>query len=342
MENRAYALAAGLFTLLLSVAAVAIIWWFSGAGQERVPYLLVSKHSVSGLSAQASVRLRGVEVGAVESVRFDPQNPHLILVRIGVDPGTPVAKDTYAQLGFQGITGLPYVRLEDGGKDYEPLVTSLQNPARIELRPSLLEQLGSSGEQLLATVTEITERLNAILSDQNMARFSRTIANIENTFGNIASVAKELEPSAKALPELLASVERTLEGVPSLIAELKTGAAAVPRFTESATKTLKRADELLANLNRLSAEITARVDVLDRVAENAERLGDAGEAASQALSGDTLPKINALVRELSAASRSVERLASEFRNQPPSFLFGKRPQPGPGEPGFSAPPGASR
>ena len=81
MENRAYALAAGLFTLLLGIGVVAAALWFSGDTVENQEYLLVSRYPVSGLNAQAPVRYRGVTVGKVVDIRFDPLEPRTILVR---------------------------------------------------------------------------------------------------------------------------------------------------------------------------------------------------------------------------------------------------------------------
>jgi phospholipid/cholesterol/gamma-HCH transport system substrate-binding protein len=330
MENRAHALAAGLFILLLGAAAVAAVWWFSGGKKESVPYLLVSHHSVTGLSEQSAVRLRGVEVGSVESVRFDPQNPHTILVRIGVDPGTPISQKTYAQVGYQGITGRSYVRLDDSGGEFSPLPTSKANPARIELRPSIFEQLGMSGEELLASATEIADRLKAILSDKNAAQVTRTMQNIELASERIAALATGLEPAARDLPAAVNELKRSLEGVPALIKELKATIAGLPQ-------TLQGADELIANLNGLTLELAAKTEVLDRVAASAERMGAAGEAAAEAWGRETMPRLNALLSDLSSAARKVEGVAAELRSQPQSLVFGKRPPPGPGEAGFAPP-----
>ena len=79
MENRAHALAAGLFTLLLGIGVLVAAQWFSRDNYEKVQYTLESKNSVSGLNLQAAVRLRGVEVGKVESIDFDEQDPSKIL-----------------------------------------------------------------------------------------------------------------------------------------------------------------------------------------------------------------------------------------------------------------------
>ena len=116
MENKAYALAAGLFTLLLGAAVIVVAMWLSGETHEREYYVLESRHAVSGLNVQALVRLRGVEVGKVESIAFDPEDARVILLRISVRAGTPITRGTVAQLGSQGVTGLAYVMLDDDGK----------------------------------------------------------------------------------------------------------------------------------------------------------------------------------------------------------------------------------
>src|SRR5689334_8129805 len=109
MENRAYAFAAGLFTLLLGAALVGVALWFSGETYEKVYYVLESPSPVTGLFEQAGVRFRGVDVGKVTEIKFDPNNKRLILIEIGIEAGTPVTRGTYAEIRPQGVTGLSYV-----------------------------------------------------------------------------------------------------------------------------------------------------------------------------------------------------------------------------------------
>ena len=56
MENRAHALAAGLFTLILGAALVAVTVWFSKDDLKLVPYTLFTTGSVTGLKTEAPVR----------------------------------------------------------------------------------------------------------------------------------------------------------------------------------------------------------------------------------------------------------------------------------------------
>ena len=72
MENRAHAIAAGLFALLLAAALAAAGLWFRRDDIRFTQYTVTTTSSVSGLKAEAAVRYRGVDVGRVESIKIEP------------------------------------------------------------------------------------------------------------------------------------------------------------------------------------------------------------------------------------------------------------------------------
>ena len=306
MENKAYALAAGLFTLLLGIGVVAAALWFSGEAIETEDYLLVSRHPVSGLNAQAPVRYRGVTVGKVVSIEFDPLNPRTVLVQISVRTGTPLTKGTYAQLGSQGVTGLAYVMLDDDGSKPEPLRADGDNLARIDVKPSFFDSITASGQEMIDNFNHVAKRVDTLLSDDNQKQLMGTLHNLDQVSGKVVALATAIEPTVKALPAVVND----------------TGIV------------LKRADTLLANLNQ-------RIDSFERAAKSAEQLGNSGAALSDAIVTDSLPRLNVLLEDLQRSSRGLERLLNEINEQPQSLVFGKNPlPPGPGEPGFATQRGA--
>ena len=303
MENRAHALAAGLFVIFLSVAMAAAAMWLSGETVIRDSYLLESKGSVSGLNPQAAVRYRGVDVGKVESIRFDPENPRNILIGIAVDRSVVLTKGVFAQLGYQGVTGLAYVQLDDDGKQPERLQGDAANLVRIPVRPSLMEKITDSGQDLLVNANDSLKRVNQLLNDRNQARFSQILENIEGASGRFDDIANQLQPGLKALPGLVAEA-----GV-----------------------VLKRTDRLLIDLSQATLKASQQGGVIDSLAQSA------GELA------DTLPKLHDASDGVTRASRSIDRTFLQLEEQPRSLLFGRAPPPpGPGEDGFTLPQGASR
>ena len=308
MENRAHALAAGIFTIVLIGALIAVAAWFGGETKRLDTYMLVSKTPVSGLSPGSAVRYRGVDVGKVETIRFDPDDTRNILVKISVDARTTVTKGTYAQLGYQGITGNAYVQLDDDGTPSERLETSSRDPARIAVRQSLLDQIMGSSQQLFSSVSEVGKRLNMMLSDKNQAQLVQTLASIDSAAVQMTQLGKGLEPAVSKLPAVA-----------------------------------ENAQHMLKNLNTLTVLLQQRVNTLEKIAGSAEKLGNTGQDLGQSMMGGTLPKLYDLMEDLSRSSRNLEKLLAELNEQPQSIVFGKpQPAPGPGEPGFVAPKGETK
>ena len=298
MENRAHALTAGLFVILLSAAIAVATMWFSGGTAARDKYLLVSEFPVNGLNPQAVVRYRGVSIGKVESIRLDPKTPHLILIRIAVDPDLELTKNVYAQLGYQGLTGLAFVQLNDDGKQAERLQTDSDNPAQIPFRPSALDSIAESGQLLLSNANGLMERLNLLLSDQNQTRFSHILENTEGLTGRLRGAVSQLEPGLKSLPGLAAD----------------------------ASSVLKHTDQLIIDLNQITAKINRQGGPVDSLSHTAGELTD------------TMHKLREATEGIARNSRSVDRVLLQLEEQPRSLLFGRSPPlPGPGEDGFVSP-----
>jgi len=314
MENRAYAFAVGLFTLLLGAGIVVAAMWLSGKTESRESYMLETRFPVTGLNVQAPVRFRGLEVGKVDSIEFMPDNAHVILVRIAVRADTPITKGTYAQLGSQGVTGLAYVILDDEGNNSER-VAGGDLTYHIPVRASFLEEISGSGKELISDVRQVASRISVLLADKNQVQLMRTLASLEQATDRVSELAARLEPTL----------------------------ARVPALTDDARKAVAHADELMMNLNKLTLELTQRVDALDRIAKSAEQVGGAVQSVSGAAVGETLPRIHDLVAEIARTSRSLDRLLADLNEQPSSLVFGRQaPAPGPGEPGFNSRRGASK
>jgi phospholipid/cholesterol/gamma-HCH transport system substrate-binding protein len=308
MENKAHALAAGLFTVLLVLGVVLAVMWFSGETYEKAYYVVESKYPVTGLSEQALVRYRGVNIGKVTRIAFDNKDPGIILIDIAVQSGMRFTRSTYAELRYQGVTGLSYVMLDDSLTSAEPLPPAgEQGSARIPIRESLFSSLADIAQQVLGDAREVMKRLNTLMSDANQAQLSATLKNVEGATRELTTLAQKLEPAAR--------------GSEALVAD--------------ARKTFQHAEKLLAEISTTNRDLAKRLEAIDRVAVSAEKAGGAVGALADSVVSETLPRINHMADELARVSRSVDRLASELKEQPQSLVFGRKPgAPGPGEAGF--------
>lgn len=303
MENRSHALIAGLFVILLSAAMAVTATWLSGETTDHAHYILTSDGSVSGLNPQAAVRFRGVKVGKVEDIGFDPENSRFIRIRIGVDRNVPLTKGVFAQLGYQGVTGLAYIQLDDDGDQPELLQTNETDLARIQMRTSTLANIVISGQDLLNSVNETVKRMNHLLNDQNQERFSHLLENMENAATDFGSFTEQLQPNLKSLPEL----------------------------TSKTNSLLGNADQLVKNINRVVEKIGQQGGIIDDLSQSAEELAD------------TIPRVQEAIDGVKHGTRNVDRVLLQLEEQPRSLIFGKTPPPpGPGENGFISPQGTSK
>ena len=310
MENKAHALAAGLFTLLLGAAVLITAMWFSGETYESEVYVLESKYAVTGLNEQATVRYRGVAVGKVTAIRFAPETAGTVLVDIAIQSDLTLTRGTFAELRYQGVTGLAYVMLDDSGTNPQPLPPAgYEHSARIPIHKSLFSNLADSGQQVLVDAREVMRRVNTLLSDENQASIAGLLDNVATATRRITSLAQAIEPAARNSDALVADARTTFQ----------------------------RADRLLEEISLTNRELAKRLEAIERVAQSAQKASGAVGSLADDVASETLPRINILADELARASRSLERLAGELKDQPQSLVFGRKSgTPGPGEPGFDA------
>jgi phospholipid/cholesterol/gamma-HCH transport system substrate-binding protein len=310
MENKAHALAAGLFTLLLGVGVVLAAMWFSGETYEKAYYVLESKYPVTGLNEQASVRYRGVGIGKVTDIRFDPGDPGVILVDIAIQSNMQLTKSTFAELRYQGVTGLSYVQLDDPRTSTEALPpVGHEGSTRIPVHESLFSSLADTTQQVLADARELMKRMNTLLDDENQAQIRRVLGNVETATREMGELAQTMKPAAKSSESLVADARRTFQ----------------------------QADKLLAEISATNRDLAKRFDAIERAAGSAEKAGGSVAALVDSVATETLPRINSLADELARTSRSLDRLATSLKEQPQSVVFGRKPgTPGPGEAGFEA------
>lgn len=321
MENKSHALAAGAFVLGLVAVIVALVVWLTRDDTVRNIYELSTRDPVSGLQPQAMVRYRGIAVGKVASIDFDPKVKGNVRVRITVDERVPLTTSTFATLSYQGVTGLAFIALDDKGESQVSLVPDNDNPPRIPLKPSLLAQLQDRGELILGRVEEVTKKVDALLGNDNQKRVADALENIASAAASANQLTKSLDntvktglnPALKALPPL---VDRTRE----TMAAVKGAATDISRVA--------------TNFNATATRLNAKDGPIERLADGTKALSQAVDSFNNA----TLPRVNRVADDTSRAVRRLGRAADGISDNPQSLLFGNGGVvAGPGEPGFSAP-----
>jgi phospholipid/cholesterol/gamma-HCH transport system substrate-binding protein len=326
MENKAHAIAAGIFVVVVSILLVVLAAWLTRDTGARDIYEISTRETVTGLQAQAPVRYRGVDVGKVASIGFDPKATGNVLLRLEINREAPVTRDTFATLSYQGITGLAFVQLDDTGRPAPRLMSENgDQPPRIPLKPGLLTKLAEQGEVILDEVQQVTARFNRMLSEENQRRFSSALGNFDAAAADASRLVARLD----------STVARRVD--PALV-EASTTLRAVRKSADAIEKTAAEFSQTAVEFSQTARRLNAKDGPMDRLAEGAQALSHAADAFNTA----TLPRINRVTEETSRAVRLLSRTVNNINDNPQALIFGAGPvTPGPGEPGFE-PSGAAK
>jgi phospholipid/cholesterol/gamma-HCH transport system substrate-binding protein len=314
MENKSHAFWAGLFTIVLLVAIALAAFLFNVDRAVRVPYDLIARTNVTGLFTDAAVRYRGLDVGKVQSIKFDPAHPGQILIRILVDTHAPITHSTFGSLGFQGVTGIAFIQLDDNGRDPSPLPSSAKQVAQLPMRPGLLDQLQQRGDVLLRKLEKVADDVDNLLSPEMAEQLQGTAASLQKAADGVATLTQKMTPAAGMLPDTIKQLDRTLVSTNQLITGLNQPSGPFETNLNKVGTAAQQAGDALVSINGVVQELSARVGY------------------------DTLPRVNSLAEDVRSAARSVDRAADTFSTSPRSVLFGAPgAAPGPGEAGFKWP-----
>ena len=300
MERDAHYAAVGIATIALMAALAVFVIWLARLqfNNDYDVYDIVFYGPVRGLSEGGEVHFNGIRVGEVTDLNLDPEKGDQVIARIRVDAMTPVRVTSRAQLEPQGITGLNYIQITAGNPQSAILKTQYPDNVVpvIQSQPSPIAELLSGSGTVLAQTVDALNRINRVLSDDNVRSFSTSLKNIE-------SLSTELE----ARKGMLEQLEQALTKANSAVAEFEALAVSSRQIVEGDGR------QAVANINAAAEEARAAVASINRTATNVE--GPLNEFVTTGL-----PQMQQAIQGLDDATRSLEGLIDEVRASPRDFI----------------------
>jgi phospholipid/cholesterol/gamma-HCH transport system substrate-binding protein len=316
MENRAYAIAVGIFTLVLGISMVFAYWWISGSQQSRTGYIVSSQLPVTGLTPEAIVKFRGVDVGKVIAISLDPVSQTTVLINIEVENNLKLSDAAYAELRRQGLTGLAYIDLNDESKN----ATALPAGAKIPLRPTLVDELMSKGSEFTSQLEIFLRNGSQATATANQFLTSIDIQKLNNTIANLEKASEKAIPAIDSATNMLNNINK--------MASSK-NQAQLEQTLESAHQTFDATKPLI---NELSVATKKIESAADQIEISTSRL-------TSTLDNETLPQLHTLAQNMNRSTIQLNRFIGELEENPQSIIFGNPAIPaGPGEEGFKVKP----
>ena len=295
METRANYILIGAFTLLASIALLLFGLWAAKYSSERSwqNYMIVFDEAVTGLSVGSPVQFNGIAVGSIQRLSLDPQDPRRVIAVIRAEASAPVKTDTRARMAITSLTGPAIIQLT-GGTPGAPLLTSVdqrETPV-ILTAPSALQNITD-------TANRIVERLDQVLSDDNVAHIAATLENLDRISGTLASKDQGMEALLLSARDAARSLDATLQ---------------------TTNGTMQRLDK---DLPGLIAKLDSTLARLDSAAGNADAILGENRAAINSFANDGLAQLGPTLTELRGLIGDLRQISDRLEGNPSRFLLGR-------------------
>lgn len=228
--------------------------------------------SFAGLSVGSDVTYSGIRIGRVETLEVAPDDVSVIAVGISVTEGTPIAVDSKASLGSQGITGMKYIDISRGSAGTRLRRAGDLIPAGDSLIDTLTDQAASIGAKLDGLLVNL-QAMTGSKSRQTMEKIlTETAGLVADNRGNIAAVianarsaSADLAVLVRAGAGVMARTDRVLADVGAVTHEMRRALA--PRGEVAGT--LAKVTALVDGLSMVVLRSQGDLDVTMRHVRNA-------------------------------------------------------------------------
>jgi phospholipid/cholesterol/gamma-HCH transport system substrate-binding protein len=238
--------------------------------QEYSYYTAVFKGPVTGLGKGTVTRFNGIDVGRIQDLQFDPNDPQAVIVTLQVQPHLNIREDSMASIDSQGLTGSTYVEIS-GGTVKSPLLRAKpgQKYPVIRTKQSSLAQLEQSAPEVVAKLNVAASQINDLLNDNNRRAVAETLAHLDQITATLARRSGDLDAILRNTNEATANLNKASADLQPALDRVD---LTVTKFGKVADDTdafikgdgLAQLSDLISDLRRLTTNLNRFSDQLDR------------------------------------------------------------------------------
>ena len=294
-RNANYALVGLISAIILCGLAVFVVWLAgSGFSQSFDTYNILFKGPVRGLNQGGEVHFNGIKVGDVTRIYLDPKDATMVVAETRVTSDVPVREDSTATLEPQGITGVNYIQITAGTPN-KPLLkadTPEGQVPMIHTRPDTFSNLLAGGGDVVQRAVETLDRVNRILSDDNIKTLTATLNNFKDVSAELAKRKSIIDDAQKTVQDAdvtLAQVRELAKSSNGLVNG--DGKRALGKLADAATE--------------IEASAKSLKDMTDSLK------GPTGDFASNGL-----PQMTSALISLQRATEHMDQMITQIQNNP--------------------------
>lgn len=296
----------GLTVIFASIALIVLIFLMTGSTGLFTHKITLYAYfdNASGLRVGAPVRLQGVDIGNVDSIRVVPNHgltPVKVVLRVSTKYENGIRADSSAELSTQGVLGETFVDIDSRGAHGPPAADGTVLP--IHEQPDLTDVVRAS-QSTLQNVQALLQRVDNIVSFIQSGQgsigkliYDEALYNrLNTTLTELQKVASAVSQGQGSLGKLIVSddlynrANTTMDKLDAILDQVNSGQGTFGKFLKDPTL-YDNANRTIAQANQLMTDVNAGKGTLGLVAR---------DQAFAAKINDTVSKLNALTTQLNS------------------------------------------
>jgi phospholipid/cholesterol/gamma-HCH transport system substrate-binding protein len=300
MERNANYALVGFASLVLFVGLAAFVLWLAQVrfARDYDLYDIVWDGPVRGMSVGGEVHFNGIKVGEVQRIALDPENASRVISRIKITSDVPIRTDSFATQEPQGVTGVNYVQISAGTRQ-RPLLKDATPHGQVPVirsQKSTLSDLIEGGGTVLQRSIEALDRVNRVLSDQNIDQVTGMLKDMHALTTELNSRKAVIADADKALQQLDVTLQRA------------------QKLADSST------DLVNGDGKRALSNLADAAESLKATSQKAQSMLTKLEGPTSDFATNGLPQLSQAISSLQTATESLNRVLDEAERSPGALI----------------------
>ena len=213
----------------------------------------------------------------------------------------------FAGIEFAGITGVTFIQINAGSPDAQWLTrASDKDIPEIKTEANPLSALVSSGTEVMGRATLALERIDKLLSEENVASVSRSIENVETITGALSGNGS-----------LFTDITSVLQSVDGAASSFDQAAQDVSQLSRDTNSEIKRVGEQASDiLEELDGTAESMRSALARVEETV----DSAATVIEGPATDAVTDFRLIAKDMRVLIARLDRLTREIEQNPQGLL----------------------
>lgn len=265
---------------------------------------------VDGLSESSPVLINGLKVGLVTDISFSYDTLNRIVVKMLVDKEYQIPDSTIAEIYNVDLMGskairLHFSKLKNFYKSGDTLSSTIEQDLKTQVSAQMLP-LKAKAEELMLSIDSVMSVVQNIFNENTRDNLSKTFASIKETIKNLESASISLDTLMRNEKYVLARIFANVESITNNLKNNNEQITLILNNFSSISDSLQKSNikSTIQNANSVLLQANSILGKINR-----------GEGSFGLLINN-----DSLYRNLENASRNLDKLMLDFRENPKRYV----------------------